>query len=230
MSISELTLFVSTSSEASRKCISYVRSSGIQVNIVRLDHPQARQMAMNGPHFQVKEVPTLVVLFVEGNLKMFVGAPKVLQCLQMISGPPPVEEEEQTEIVEEEAPPPPPPKRRPPAKTQPRVVEEDDGDIVQAEEEEEPLPPPKKVPKAKKVKKPKKPKSKKAADVELEFLSAGDEEEEATLREPPPSQQHMNAPKNGKTNKSLMEMAKEMERAREQQLGYNEKDLPRSTG
>ena len=217
--ISEVTLFVASNSTPSIDCVKYVQSAHLPVMVVRLDTPQSRMMAANGPHFQVTEVPTLIVLFQEGNLKMFVGAEKVLRCLQMFN-----------KFSQQESEPEP----------RHRVVEHDDTNLPEEEEpaeeiEYEPPPPPKKVTKVK-AKAPKKkvieerPKTKKSKAKKAKALKAATEELEIdflTAEEEEPVQRYPPMPKNGKTNKSVMEMAKEMEKQRERQLGYDENNLPR---
>ena len=242
MSIADVVLFISSVSEASLDTLKYLKSIQLPVNVVRLDNPRAREVAMNGPHFQVTEVPTLVVLFQEGNLKMFVGAPKVLKCLQMLhqqSSQPPERE------LEHESP------------QASRVIEHDDSPIEMIEEEPEvveeedtPPPPPKRVPKkvakvkeVTKAKTPKTPKAKtakvkkskirKAAsndeELEIDFVDPGEDEQPLNRdRRRPPSNggDGGRGRPNGKTMSSLMEKARATEKQFKTQRGYDEKDLP----
>ena len=237
----------SSVSEASLDTLKYLKSIQLPVNVVRLDNPRAREVAMNGPHFQVTEVPTLVVLFQEGNLKMFVGAPKVLKCLQMLH-------QQSSQPQQEEEPPLPPQASR--------VIEHDDSPVEIVEEEPEMIeeddtpPPPKRVPKkAAKVKettktksqkppktsttkvvktaKAKKSKIRKAAsedeELEIDFVDPG-EDEQPQGRRPPPSNGGNGGlgPTNGKGSqmRSIMEQARAMEKQFKAQRGYDEKDLP----
>lgn len=243
MSIADVVLFISSVSEASLDTLKYLKSIQLPVNVVRLDNPRAREVAMNGPHFQVTEVPTLVVLFQEGNLKMFVGAPKVLKCLQMLhqqSSQPPERE------LEHESP------------QASRVIEHDDSPIEMIEEEPEvveeedtPPPPPKRAPKkvakvkeVTKTKIPKTPKAKTAKakkskirkavsneeELEIDFVDPGEDEQPSNQGRRPPSNGGNGGlgPTNGKGTqmRSIMEQAKMMERQFKAQRGYDEKDLP----
>lgn len=81
MSISEATLFVASNSKASVPCIQFVSSHGIPVQIVRLDSIEARTVAANGKYFQITSVPTMVIMYQDGNTQLFLGAPKITQWL-----------------------------------------------------------------------------------------------------------------------------------------------------
>ncbi len=86
-SIDEVILFCSSVSPASRPVIQVIQQYQLPVTIVRLDTLESREAAKNGPYFQIKNVPTLVVTYRDGNLQLFVGQPKTLEWLKMSMNP-----------------------------------------------------------------------------------------------------------------------------------------------
>lgn len=84
MSISEVLLFVSSNSRACIPCLNFVSSTRFPANIVRLDTDVSRKMAANGNFFQINSVPTMVVIYDDGNTQLFMGAPKILQWMKII--------------------------------------------------------------------------------------------------------------------------------------------------
>jgi hypothetical protein len=91
--IAKLLLFVSTSSKSSIECVGFLQQNRIpDVSIIRLDTEEAREQAASGSMFQITVVPSLVVLFEDGNLQMFVGLPKIIswfkKMMQSASNPP----------------------------------------------------------------------------------------------------------------------------------------------
>ncbi len=86
-SIEEVILFCSSVSQACIPVIQVIQQYQLPVKIVRLDSAASRQAAQNGPYFQIKVVPTLVVTYRDGNLQLFVGQPKTLEWLKMAGAP-----------------------------------------------------------------------------------------------------------------------------------------------
>lgn len=80
MSLSELVLFYSSASKASRPCYDIVTQTPLResVKLVCLDSVEARRAAKEGKHFQIVNVPTLVLTFADGNLQLLVGSEKVM--------------------------------------------------------------------------------------------------------------------------------------------------------
>ena len=87
-SIDEVILFCSSVSQACGPVIQVIQQYQLPVKIVRLDTAAFREAAQNGPYFQIKVVPTLVVTHRDGNLRLFAGQPKVLEWLKMVVNPP----------------------------------------------------------------------------------------------------------------------------------------------
>ena len=83
-------------SRACVPCIQFIQQYNIPVKIVRLDTVETRKAALNGKHFQIKNVPTLLVSYQDGNLQFFAGQEKVIMWLQKSIQPP--QEQTHTEI------------------------------------------------------------------------------------------------------------------------------------
>ncbi|HMP28229.1 MAG TPA: hypothetical protein PKD85_01430 [Saprospiraceae bacterium] len=86
--IAKLLLFVSTASKSSIDCVQFLQQNRIpNVSIVRLDTEEAREQAANGPMFQITVVPSLVVLYEDQNLQIFVGLQKIISWFQKAMAP-----------------------------------------------------------------------------------------------------------------------------------------------
>ena len=226
--IQRVILFVSTNSPACQGPISMVSSSGAPIEIVRLDSKESRLAAARGKHFQITNVPSLVTLFTDGKLQLFVGIDRIYPVLQTLLSPPsPPEEEpiseEEIDIIEQPSPPRKSSKgRRSAGKTKSK--------------------PKKKAPPRRKKKAPPPPEEDDEDDDEdgveifgeenqVEELDFDDSNPIAYRPPPPPTTGLMVGPSVSKGNESrntnIMEMAKTMARQREATLGYNEKDLPK---
>jgi len=179
----------------------------MNVKVVRLDTKEARNRAMNGKNFQIKTVPALMILYEDGNMQLFVGREKIMYWLQQSIRPPsPV--------------------------NKPEFAEES------SEEEYIPIKQHKKKASKKSESKglysgsSKKDKRKKAEAVveseeEEEIIFIDNEEEES--KPPPPFTKGLitGAGSKAKSNmSSIMKDAKQMERDRQNSLGYDESKLP----
>ena len=197
MAVADLILFVASNSRPSLHTLSVVERMRIPVNVVKLDTAEARQTAMKGKYFQITNVPTLVVIYADGNLQLFVGAPKINQWIGMLRG----EEgggsrEEAPEAAREEEhqePPPKPQRRTPVIETMP---EEED------EETPEPVEGKKKRVKSKKKRPP------------VSF--------EAEEPEPEPPKE-----KEKSKMSDIVNIARQLEQERKESLGYDESKLPK---
>ena len=211
MSISEAVLFITSNSRACIPCINFIRHTGLPIDIVRLDTEELRRAAMMGKFFQVTMVPTLVVSYVDDNIQMFVGSPKIMQWLSMITKPEPAHEHEDMEEdrIRERRPPPPVEEdrireRRPPP------VEEDEPDTVVIEEA------PSKKRGGKKKKKP-----------PVKFDDDTPPIEEIIDEEPAPKSKKRSSTESGSRMSDIYTMAKQLESERKSSLGYREEDLPK---
>jgi hypothetical protein len=199
MAVADLILFVASNSRPSLHTLSVVERMRIPVNVVKLDTAEARQTAMKGKYFQITNVPTLVVIYADGNLQLFVGAPKINQWIGMLQGEGgggdrSREDAPEAKREEEYQEPPPKPQRRTPViETMP---EEED------EETPEPVEGKKKRVKSKKKRPP------------VSF--------EAEEPEPEP-------PKEKEKSKmsDIVNIARQLEQERKESLGYDESKLPK---
>lgn len=115
--IQEITIFYSKFSPASNDCLSFVNQLLSQSKIppqiagaissVCLDSKEARTLVTKGTNIQIKAVPSMILLFGDGNVQMFVGAPKIASWFQSFgtntNRKSPIQEEEDED--EEEEPP-----------------------------------------------------------------------------------------------------------------------------
>ena len=81
MSIGEVLLFISSASKASVPCVNALRQYQLPIGVLRLDTEESRSKAASGKYFQITAVPTLVVVYNDGNVQLFLGAEKVLQWM-----------------------------------------------------------------------------------------------------------------------------------------------------
>jgi len=232
MSISDVYLFCSTMSPACMPCLQFLRSYHPPVQAVRLDTKTTREAVANGKNFQIRSVPTLMVLYDDGNMQLFVGQQKVMawlrQLLTRASTPVvpapyapdmsdvPEDSDDETEFV---APPPKPKKKKPGRKTRPAPAPE-------PEPEPEPVSSGGLYGGTPKKKKSKKKAPSEEENEEIEFM------DEPPSNRPPPPPTHnlvtgMAAHKGkGSAMNSLMKSAQQMMEDRKRTLGYNEDDLP----
>lgn len=249
MSISEVLLFIATNSRACVPCIEFKTHHRFPAQIIRLDSESAREQATNGSFFQITSVPTMVVIYNDGNTQMFVGSPKIIQWMSMIIKS---EKEESTNNLAAYNPaggnmygprptPPRPPFQddyREPAPVKRTVIEEY-GEEDEYEEEEEPefVKPVPKAPKKKPTPAVKPKKSKKKPPVRFEEPEEEEPEEEVEYFEPKvPKTKTKKQPKAASAPlkkqqpsqmNGLMEEARRMEQDRKSSLGYREEDLPK---
>jgi len=229
-SIGDVILFCSTVSQACVPVIQMIQQYQLPVKIIRLDTAAFRDAAKNGPYFQIKNVPTLIVTFRDGNLQQFVGQPKVLEWLKMAADPPGK------------------PPGAPPEAPRSKHREKETRISLSSSDEEMPDSDPSGK-KKKKKSPPKKPsiaekgglygpnKKKKKKKRSVEFYSSGEEDDSVDIefvndgRPPaPPTGGLMIGAQAVKRQRmkgsSVAEMAKQMERDRTNTLGYDEKNLP----
>lgn len=213
------------------------------MQVVRLDTESSRKTAANGKFFQITAVPTMVIMYEDGNTQLFLGTPKIVQWLtaliktskerERVSEPEPVRHQEQNmygpistayplaktrrPIIDQgediEDHLPPQPVRRPP------IVEEDypEEPLLEIEEEpevEEEKPKPRRT---------KKGKSRQQKPVEEDGSAA------AKRRM---AKEKLNKAASAKSKplsskmKDVYNMAKQMEEEAKNSYGYKEEDLP----
>ena len=204
-----------------------VSSSGAPIEIVRLDSRESRVAASRGKNFQITNVPSLVTMFTDGKLQLFVGTDRIFPVLQSLLSPPSPPEEE--EIFEEEIDlieqPSPPRKRSMKGRRPVNKSKTNTKASSRRKKKSSPPPPP--------------PEEDDDEDDGIEMfgedpveeLEFEDTNQIAYRPPPPPTTGLMVGPTAASTapskNSSIMEIAKSMQRDREATLGYNEKDLPK---
>jgi hypothetical protein len=198
MEISEVILFYSKFSKESVHCIQFIQQNRMPVILIGLDSPEARQKAMTGQNFQIKNVPTLVVSYVNKEVQLYVGSPKIMKWFQNIlkpENPPPNKREKQTS-----------------------TQQFDDEEEEEDDEKETIIEEPKKS-KNSKLKNTKKNK-KKQKNNRVELVM--DQEDNSQK-----SNNHFNGLSTARTNEKagnsdVMNMARQMEMQRSKALGYKE--------
>jgi hypothetical protein len=204
MSIQDVILFISSTSESCKPSIRFIDQNEIPVKIIRLDTLKDRQNAINGKYFQVHNVPTLLVMYTDDNIQLFVGSEKIILWLTQISQRGKVEEKDSYKLNVEK------PQREKPQreKPQPKNLKHSDK---------------KNQDKKKKKKKP----------IIFEESSSEEEEEEEDIEyykadipiKDTPISNLKQKPYHNQKPESIVDIARKMEAERKENLGYNEKDL-----
>lgn len=83
-SISNVILFVCSNSNSSIEPLNLIQYYNIPVQVVKLDNQKARNKAKKGRFFQITSVPSLVVIYQDGTLQMFVGKDKTVNWIQQL--------------------------------------------------------------------------------------------------------------------------------------------------
>ena len=84
MNISEIYLFCSTTSPACKPCFAYIREQPLlarEIQMIRLDTKSQREQAKQGDKFQIRVVPTLMVIYNDGDTSLYQGQQKVISWL-----------------------------------------------------------------------------------------------------------------------------------------------------
>ena len=84
MNISEIYLFCSTTSPACKPCFAYIREHPLlarEIQMIRLDTKSQREQAKQGDKFQIRVVPTLMVIYNDGDTSLYQGQQKVISWL-----------------------------------------------------------------------------------------------------------------------------------------------------
>ena len=86
MNISEIYLFCSTTSPACKPCFAFIKEQHLlaqEIQILRLDTKSQREKAKQGERFQIRIVPTLMVIYTDGDTSLYQGQRKVISWLFM---------------------------------------------------------------------------------------------------------------------------------------------------
>jgi len=82
MSVQNVILFISSGSQMCEDPMRMIAHYRMPVNIIRLDTPSDRKRAATGKFFQIHSVPTLAIVYQDGNTQLFVGKDKTLAWFQ----------------------------------------------------------------------------------------------------------------------------------------------------
>jgi hypothetical protein len=85
MSISEVVLFISTTSKMCINPVKFIQQYKLPITIIRLDTQEVRERAIYNSNLSVKHVPSIAVNFTDGRLKFFEGQQKVMQVLMKLT-------------------------------------------------------------------------------------------------------------------------------------------------
>ena len=205
MSVSNVYLFCSSTSPACVPCSQFVQTHRLPVETIRLETKHDRNRVMNGKNFQIKSVPSLMVLYDDGDMQLFVGQKKIISWMNRAIQP---QEQPQEQIHEQPVP-----------------------DFSDSEEEYVPEKKKKKKKKAKKHVETSKGlygDTRIVPEEEEEIILIG--EDESDRPSPPSTKGLMTGAQAIKTDTGMsdtMKMAKQMERDRTGSLGYDESKLPK---
>ncbi len=86
MNISEIYLFCSTTSPACKPCFAFIKEQPLlarEIQLLRLDTKSQRDRAKRGGEFQIRVVPTLMVIYNDGDTSLYQGQRKVISWLFM---------------------------------------------------------------------------------------------------------------------------------------------------
>ena len=202
-SIIQAILFISSESKNSIGCLDVIRQARLPIDIVRLDDAKSRAKALNGSHFTITHVPTLVLILEGGSVNLFVGKDKIMGILATLMRPPQ-----------------PPPNL--PSHTSPIVIDDDPEPMGRGHpvDPRPPRPPPKNK-KDKKVKF-KKSRSEDPETMDLDYVA----DEPSRTKNPAPPTDNLRVGKPSKSSmKSITKLAKQMEEEAKRTLGYDHNDV-----
>lgn len=77
--IEQIILFISTTSQKSMICHQAAQKYNIPLEIVRLDTIEAREKIKNGEYIRISSVPSLVIIYSDGDVEALIYLEKILQ-------------------------------------------------------------------------------------------------------------------------------------------------------
>lgn len=82
----QVILFISTDEKAihSKKCLKVVQNHAIPLDIVRLDTEADRKRALHGKGIKIEDVPTLVLIYEDGDYQTFLTSGKIIQTMLQV--------------------------------------------------------------------------------------------------------------------------------------------------
>jgi hypothetical protein len=86
--VSEVVLFYSKFSKECGPCVQYIIQNKLPVTLIPLDNKESRDRVMNGSTMQIKNVPSMVVSYVSGDVQLYVGGQKIIAWFSVMTRPP----------------------------------------------------------------------------------------------------------------------------------------------
>jgi len=147
MSISDVVLFYSKFSPECKDCVNFVQQAKLPVALIALDTKESRDHALNGSLIQIKNVPSMIVSYDDGNVQLYVGKPKIMGWFAAITQHPAQKQNapeptQTTKIEKKEKVPKRKPKKSTKTQKKPKKHSEDDEGIELIFEEESQSPAP----------------------------------------------------------------------------------------
>jgi len=102
MSISDVVLFYSKFSPECKDCVNFVHNYKLPVILIALDTKESREHASSGSLIQIKNVPSMVVSYNDGNVQLYVGKQKIIGWFTAITQGPAQKPPEPTQITKAE--------------------------------------------------------------------------------------------------------------------------------
>ena len=103
MSIADVVLFYSKFSPECKDCVNFVHQSKLPVILIALDTKESREYASNGSLIQIKNVPSMVVSYTDGNVQLYVGKQKIMGWFTAITQGPAHKPPEPTQTTKAES-------------------------------------------------------------------------------------------------------------------------------
>lgn len=102
MSIADVVLFYSKFSPECKDCVNFVHQFKLPVMLIALDTKESREHASNGSLIQIKNVPSMVVSYNDGNVQLYVGKQKIMGWFTAITQGPAHKPPEPTQVTKAE--------------------------------------------------------------------------------------------------------------------------------
>jgi len=84
----EVVLFYSKYSKECGPCIQYIMNNKLPVILIPLDNKESRDRAFNGSLIQIKNVPSMVVSYVNNDVQLYVGSQKIIAWFSFMTKAP----------------------------------------------------------------------------------------------------------------------------------------------
>jgi hypothetical protein len=86
--VAEVVLFYSKYSKECGPCVQYIMQNKLPVTLIPLDDKESRNRVLNGSIMQIKNVPSMVVSYVSGDVQLYIGGQKIIAWFSAMTRPP----------------------------------------------------------------------------------------------------------------------------------------------